>query len=180
MLERNLSSSLSSKEGSPIVFPPYPQLHSPRSPWACPGLWHLAHPLPSQCCCQAWQDPACFSAGLGFSQAGSFRIHRIAESSRLEKTSQILKPTPPHRTYCPHPSVPHPHGRGTPPGMGTPPGQLCHCLTALVSNWHALLCSTALVHWSAAHHCFVLCNLLIIFYLTCITERCCLAYSLLV
>jgi len=61
--------------------------------------------------------------------------HKITESLRLEKTSQIpqLNPAPPHHADCPHHSVPHPHSSGTHPGMGTLPlpGQLCHCISAL-------------------------------------------------
>ena len=59
----------------------------------------------------------------------------IMESFRLEKSSKITQPnsSPPHHAHCPRPSVPHPHGYGTPPGTVTPPlpGQLCHCSTAL-------------------------------------------------
>ena len=54
---------------------------------------------------------------------------RIAESLRLEKASRISSSnlTPP----CPRPSVPHPHGSGTPRGGHTPlPVQLCHRPTA--------------------------------------------------
>ena len=49
--------------------------------------------------------------------------HKTIESFRLEKTSEITQsnPSPPHRAHCPHPSVPHPHGSGTPPRMVTPP-----------------------------------------------------------
>ena len=71
-------------------------------------------------------------------------MQAIIESLRLEETSKIPKsnPSPPHRAHCPRPSVPHPHGSGTPPGTVTPPlpGQLCHCLTAL---WEKELFLTA-------------------------------------
>lgn len=57
---------------------------------------------------------------------------RITEWFRLEKTSEIFKPTQPTpRDHCPRPSVPHPHGSGTLPGTVIPPlpGQplLAHC-----------------------------------------------------
>ena len=50
--------------------------------------------------------------------------HRIIDPWRLEKISKIPtpNPSPPHRAHCPLcPSVPHPHGSGTPPWMVTPP-----------------------------------------------------------
>ena len=48
---------------------------------------------------------------------------RITEPFRLEKTTGNPKsnPSPPHHAHCSHPSVPHPHGSGTPPEMMTPP-----------------------------------------------------------
>jgi len=61
--------------------------------------------------------------------------HRTMESLRLEKASKTIHPTI-SSARCPHPSVPHPHGSGTPPGAVTPPlpGQLCHCSTALLEK----------------------------------------------
>lgn len=49
-------------------------------------------------------------------------LQRITESVRLEKTSGIPDPSPPHRAQWPCPQVPHPRGSGTLPGPHHSPG----------------------------------------------------------
>ena len=74
---------------------------------ALPGGYEATHTLTSQ---------------AGYKNTVGDR-YRIRESFRLEKTSEIptSNPSPPHRAHCPRPSVPHPHGSGTPPWTVTPP-----------------------------------------------------------
>lgn len=69
MLQLNWSNSLSSKERN-LTLPSPLQLHSPSSSLVqAPGSGSC-HLL-----CQAWQEPASFSAVLGWWQAGFFRTY---------------------------------------------------------------------------------------------------------
>lgn len=171
-LELHWSSSLSSKQGSPILSPPYPQLHSPPSPWTSPlALGTSFAPsvlLPGMARLHS-------SARLGFLQAGSFRIHYgLQNHYGWKRPLKSWNPTPTH----PIMSITHiPRALGTSrdgDSSWAAASQLCLVIAlpccALLHLLIAVLLTTALFYetfW-------------LFFYHTCIIERCCLAYSLLV
>ena len=63
---------------------------------------------------------------MGTERRDANNSHRIIKSFRLEKTPKIPKSKPPYlqHAHCPHPSVPHLHGSGTPLGTVIPS---CSC-----------------------------------------------------
>lgn len=101
----------------------YCLLHTPSCTVLLPleqALWHLAHPLPHQCCCQAWQDSTFLLGWASCRLAPSEFImdYRIIMGGK-DPSNPETQPIP----SCPSPTSP---GLWEPPGMGTLPGQLLH------------------------------------------------------